>query len=370
MGLLATAATGLAGLLSPILGQPAQPTPVKAPEAALVAAPATGVRGTMIMVHGGGWTGPGPLSQKALMTTPGETLLQRGWKIVSVDYHAGAAGLQDVVDAIGGELVQPTGGLLCLYGESAGAQLALVAASRVPGVDCVVAMGPPADFETYQAEAQASHDPNRTIIANQMAAVWGSTPAERAANDPVKLAGAIASDVLILREADDPLIPIEQVENFLAARPTTQRAELEAAPGSDLRSFFVHGTLSDGGRGQYRAAIGSFVDRVAAAYDAERAAARMGCKGITRSVTSGGVARVQKALTCLAKADRRARKAGAKRARTTSRTVRGELNAARAWNALRASIGGRRALAALAAGRAKASVRSGNPTSVTLRVRR
>jgi acetyl esterase/lipase len=369
MGLLAAAATGLAGLLSPILGQPAQPQPVREPQAALVAAPST-VRGTMIMVHGGGWTGPAPMAQKALMTTPGETLTQRGWKIVSVDYHAGAAGLQDVIDAAGAELVQPTGGLLCLYGESAGAQLALVAASRVPGVDCVVAMGPPADFETYQAEVRASHDPNRTIIADQMAAVWGSSPEARAANDPVKLAGSIAANVLMLREADDPLIPIEQVENFLAARPTTERAELEAAPGSDLRSFFLHGTLSDGGRGQYRAAIGAFVDRAAAARDAERAATRLGCKGVARSVRSGGVARVQKALRCLAKADRLARRVGAKRARTTSRKVRGELNAARAWSALRASVSGRRALAALAAGRAKASVRSGNPTSVTLRVRR
>jgi acetyl esterase/lipase len=369
MGFLATAATGLAGLLSPLLGTPAQPQPVQAPGPALVASPSP-VRGTMIIVHGGGWTGPAPVSQKALMTTPGDTLTQRGWRIVSVDYRAGSAGLQDVIDAVGSELVQPTGGLLCIYGESSGAQLALVAASRVPGVDCVVALGPPADFEAYQAEARASNDPNRSIIADQMAAVWGSTPEERASTDPVKLAGAIAGDVLIMRQADDPLIPIEQVESFLAVRPTTQRAELEAAPGSDLRSFYLHGTLSDGGWTQYRATLGSFVDRVAAAYDAERAASRTGCKGVRRSFAAGGLARVQKALTCLARADALARKAGAKRATTTTRRVRGELNAARAWNVLRASTSGRRALAALAAGRAQASVRSGNPSNVTLSVRR
>ena len=129
MNLLAIAATSLSGLLTPIIaGQPA-PAPIQTPSAALVATPAP-VRGTMIMVHGGGWSGPGPLSQQPLMTMPGETLSQRNWRIVSIDYHAGAAGLQDVIDAAGSELTQPTGGLLCIYGESAGAQLALVAAPR------------------------------------------------------------------------------------------------------------------------------------------------------------------------------------------------------------------------------------------------
>jgi len=40
------------------------------------------------------------------------------------------------------------------------------------GIRFLVAMGPPADFEAYQAEVQRSNDPNRQIIATQMAAVW------------------------------------------------------------------------------------------------------------------------------------------------------------------------------------------------------
>src|SRR5688572_28374720 len=142
MGLLATAASGLAALLGPLFGgQPAAPQPERLPEPPLVSTPSS-VRGTMIMVHGGGWTGSAPVSQKALMTMPGETLTQRNWRIVSVDYKAGAGGLQDVIDVAGAELSKPTGGLLCIYGESAGAQMALVAASRVSGVDCVIAFAP------------------------------------------------------------------------------------------------------------------------------------------------------------------------------------------------------------------------------------
>ena len=370
MSLLTIAATGLAGLLSPLFpGQPASPPPAPTPSQALVDTPVP-VRGTMIMVHGGGWTGPAATSQRALMTMPGETLRQRNWRIVSVDYHAGAASLQDVVDAANAELSQKTGGLLCIYGESAGAQLALVAASRVPGVDCVVALAPPADFEAYQAEVDRSNDPDRRIIANQMASVWGSTAEQRAPNDPVKVAKSIQGDVLLMRQADDPLIPIEQIDNFVAARPTSQRVELESSAGFDLNQFYLHGTFSDNGRSQYRAALGGFVDRAATAYTAERNATRTGCKGVTRTVTAGGAARVQSALRCLARADSLARKAGAARARTLSKKVRGEVNAARAWTALRTSTSGRRALAALAAGRARASLRSGDPSRVTLRVMR
>lgn len=371
MSLLPIAATGLAGLLGSLLGPPQPaPQPIRFPSSALVAAPAGTPRGTMIMVHGGGWQGPGAMAQKQLMTMPGDRLTERGWRVVSIDYHAGAPGLQDVLDAAGAELAAPTGGPLCIYGESSGAQLALVAASRLPEVDCVVAVGPPADFEAYQAEAQSSNDRNRRIIAEQMATVWGAEAAERAPNDPIKVAGSIAADVLMLREADDPLIPIEQVDDFVAARPTTQRVELESAPGSDLGGFFLHGTLSDSGRDEYRAAIGSFADRAVVAHAADLAAERTGCGGVTRSVTQGGTTRLQKALRCLARTDAPTRRMRAPRGGTTIRRVHGEVNAARAWRLLRASTSGRRALAALAAGHARTTVRSGDPTRVTLRMHR
>ena len=373
MRLLATAiATGLAGLLCLVAsGQQAQAEPLRTASAPLTSSPAT-VRGTMIMLHGGGWTGPGPTSQKRLMTMPGETFLAHGWRIVSVDYRAGADSLTDVLDAAGAEATQATGGLLCVYGESAGAQLALVVAARLSAVDCVIAVGPPTDFETYLGEVGASNDPERKAVADQIEAVWGATPEDRAPEDAIKLVSSIGADVLLMREADDPLIPIEQIENFVAARPTTQRVELQGVPGgpADPSQIYLHGTLSDAGRGQFHAALGSFVDRAAESYAAERAAARTRCKGVTRTFPQAGNSRVQTALRCLARKDASARKAGAGAAKTTSRRVRGEVNAARAWAALRGNRAGRRVLAALAAGRARSTVRSGDPSRVTLRVKR
>ena len=79
MRLLSIAAICLAGLLCLIFsGQQALAEPLREASAPLTASPPA-VRGTMIMLHGGGWMGPGPTSQKKLMTMPGKTFLEHGW---------------------------------------------------------------------------------------------------------------------------------------------------------------------------------------------------------------------------------------------------------------------------------------------------
>ena len=89
----------------------------------------------MILVHGGAWRGPDSREQARLLREPGDLLLRRRWRVVSVDYRQGAQGLRDVVAAI--ERLGPRrgGAPLCLYGESAGGQLALVAAAERPSLD-------------------------------------------------------------------------------------------------------------------------------------------------------------------------------------------------------------------------------------------
>lgn len=370
---LPIAATGLLGLLNPFFGPPkppAPPPPVPPTVAEPISASPPGkTRGTMLLLHGGGWTGPDREAQRQLMRQPGEMLSARGWRVVSVDYAAGRAGLQDVLDAAGQELRRPSGALLCIYGESSGGHLALIAAARLRAVDCVVAAGAPMSFALYRAEARASGDRNRGMVADAIGETFGTDPAQTVEWEPAAVAPRIAADVLLLHESDDTLVPVAQSDAFMAARPTTQRAELPSGDQADPAAWWLHGTLSEEGRARYASALGAFADRAAAAHRDERRARRLRCSGVTRSVAQVGERRVRRALRCLARRDARARRAGPARG-TYRKRARGEVNAARAWALLRRSRSGRSALAGLARGRARALVRSGNPSRITVRPRR
>ena len=378
------ALAALAGLLA-FLGAPAspaaakpldlpsllkpKPVPVVAPVAAPVSADPSGTapRGTMIMVHAGGWAGHDAHAQQLLMDRPGDLLLGRGWRVVSLDYEEGTAGLQDVLDAAGAELARGTGGgPVCLYGESAGAHLALVAAARLRAIDCVIGLGTPTDLSLYQAEAAASPDARLKMVAGQMTRFFGSGPADVAPWNLVDLAPSIHADVLLMHEAADEVVSAQHDDRFQAARPTTQLVELAAGGPGDVD--FMHGTVSDAGRGKYMAAIGAFADRAVAARAAERNAAGTGCSGTGRSLAEAGLNTIKRALRCLARKDAAIRRAGGWK--RTSVRLRGEVNASRIWSSLRRTKSGRRALAATAAKRAKLSVRAGDRTQVVLRAAR
>ena len=364
---LATTVAAIGGLLGG--GRDAQPP--QEPAQPVAASPSSSTKGTVVMVHGGGWRGFDERGQQALMRRPGQLFLDRGWRIVSVDYRAGQDGLQDVVDVVARELALPTGGLLCLYGESAGAHLALLAASRLGGVDCVMAAGPPTDLLAYLAEAGASGDANRTVIANLMRQWFGSTPESLAPWEPVRKARTLPADVLLLRQTGDLAIPRDQIDRYVAKRPTARHAELESAGEVSADTWWLHGTLSAEGRRRFRGELGGFADRSVAAHRAERRAKRR-CSATQRTITGSRADRSRLAarLRCLARNDSKVTRGHAVRARTMSVRLRGRVNAARAWAALRRKLSGRRALAALAAKRATVTLRRGAPSRLTVRVRR
>ncbi len=346
-----------------------KPVPVVAPVAEPITADPPGAvpRGTMIMVHAGGWAGHDAHAQRLLMERPGDLLLGRGWRIVSLDYEEGTAGVQDVLNAAGAELTRNTGGgPVCIYGESAGAHLALVAAARLRAIDCVIGFGVPTDLALYHEEAAASPDARLKMVADQMTRFFGTAPAEFAPWNLVTLAPSISADVLLMHEASDEVVSAQHDARFQAARPTTQLVDLAAGGPED--GYFMHGTVSDAGRGKYMAAIGAFADRAVAARTAERSAARTGCSGVNRSVAEVGLSGLKSSLGCLARKDGGA---GSRRGWTrTNVTLHGEVNASRIWSSLRATKSGRRALAAAAAKRARVSVRTGDRTRVVLRAAR
>jgi dienelactone hydrolase len=353
-----------AALLPPLF----QPSPAIPPVAAPISAdPAGEARGTMILVHGGAWAGHSALGQQLVMDEPGALLVARGWRVVSVDYEEGAAGLQGVLDVVGAELARNAAGPLCLYGESAGAHLALVAASRLPAIRCVIGIATPTDFVRFEAEGDASGDPDVRIAASRIERFFGTTADELAPWNLVTLAPALQADVLLLHESDDPLVPAVDAEHFQAALPTTQLVELEAGDPADPSTKFRHGTISQAGRAVYAAAIGSFADRALVVHEAERLAAGLGCAHADDFVTRVGVPALRRALRCLALEDLPSLREATGDWRRTTIRLRGNLDAALIWAQLRTTVSGRRALIALAARRATVALRIDERSRVIVR---
>ena len=356
----------------PSFSKPA-PLPVIPPVAAPISVdPATGpARGTVIMVHAGGWAGHDAFAQDALAKSPGNIFLERGWRVVSIDYEDGTDGLQDVLNTAGAELARRTGdGPLCIYGESSGAHLALVAASRLRAIDCVIGLGTPTDLALYAAEGSVSADARVRLVASQITRFFGTTLEQTAPWNLVALAPAIHADALLMHEADDSVVSPTHALRFQTARPTTQVVALEAGDPGNPANDFMHGTVSDIGRGRYASAIGAFADRAVAARAAERDAAATGCSSVSRSLGEVGLAGLKSGLRCLARKDTEALRAAGGSWQQTSVKMRGEVNAARIWGSLRGTRSGRRALAAAAKKRAKVLVETGDRTRVTLRATR
>ena len=241
-----------------------RPAPAAAPVIAPVAEPITvdpvgPVQGTMIMVHAGGWAGHDASAQRQLVDSPGDVFLKRGWRIISIDYNEGTAGLQDVLNTAGAELTRKTGdGPVCIYGESSGAHLALAVAARLRAIDCVAGLGTPTDIGLYQQEAAASSDLRVKQVAGRMGDFFGATPDAYASWNPVTFAATIHADMLLLHEADDEVVTALHGQRFQAAAPAPQLAELEPGDPNDETTDFMHGTISEVGRTHYASALGSF----------------------------------------------------------------------------------------------------------------
>lgn len=356
----------------PTLKPKAPPTPVIAPvQAPLSADPSGPPVGTMILVHAGGWAGHDGYAQSELLKNPGDLFRARGWRVVSIDYDEGPGGLQDLLNVAGAELARRSSdGPLCIYGESSGAHLALIAAARLRAIDCVIGVGTPTDLYQYTVEASVSDDDRVRLVSGQIMRLFGTTPEATTAWNLVALAPSIHADVMLVHETDDELVTASHAQRFAAARPTTQLVELQAGERGNAAQDFMHGTVSDVGRGQYMSGIGSFADRAVSARAAEREAARTGCSQVTRSVMDTGPERLQGALRCLARKRAGSLPSGSGRWRETSVKLRGKVNAARVWARLASSKSGKRALAAAARRRARIIVRTGDRSRVILRAAR
>ncbi|HEY8465167.1 MAG TPA: prolyl oligopeptidase family serine peptidase [Solirubrobacterales bacterium] len=111
--------------------------------------PAKGeARGTVLLLHGGGWQGD---LGRAVDRMQAPTIkLLRGWgfDVATLGYRSGEESLEDAVDAFDELRGRFPERPICVFGFSAGAQLGLIAAARRgEAVACVVDLLGPPDLE-------------------------------------------------------------------------------------------------------------------------------------------------------------------------------------------------------------------------------
>jgi acetyl esterase/lipase len=208
-------------------GVPAAP-PVGHDPVLLPAGPA---RGVVLIFHGGAWVAAGE-GMLALTRPEARGLAAAGWIAHNLDYRPGARGLTDVVAAVRWARSRYPRKRLCLYGESAGGHLALVAASRVGGVACVVAQGAPTDLVRW-----TSDDARTSGMAVHARATFGRAAGTLA--NPMWLARhhrLDATRVSLQHLAEDPMVELAQPQRFCRAHPACTVETI--APGE---TPFTHG---------------------------------------------------------------------------------------------------------------------------------
>lgn len=222
----------------------------------------------MMIVHGGGWfqVGPGMLAAERRAA---DAWRAAGWTTFNVSYRACGKSIYDVLraydavrDHVGDDVP------ICVQGDSAGGQLALLLAAKRRDVDCVIAYAAPTNFATIARQGRRAAEDGtgpralrsgaRTIRGLARAA-FGARRLER--RSPVRHVRSIRAPVLLATPVDDPLIPRAQAREFAralrAARPGAEVKVVELAPGEEP---FAHGTASPGALARLLTVVDGLVD--------------------------------------------------------------------------------------------------------------
>lgn len=208
-------------------------------------------KGLMMVVHGGGWFTVG--AGAVVATRPWADIWRnRGWETLNVTYSACAQSLSDVLwfhDAaralVGPHLP------ICAVGDSAGAQLALMAANQRSDIACVDAEGGPTDLVTLPQQQAfdastgvADQTAGPSWVQNLAIAAFGTTGL--AANSPVTAPGR--ARLLLATAQQDEFVPWAQAGEMAAAdRAAHPHAYVDTDQLAQGTYFaFTHTDLSKG----------------------------------------------------------------------------------------------------------------------------
>jgi acetyl esterase/lipase len=160
--------------------------------------PATAPHGAMLVVHGGGWSGVGQEHLDAI-APQARFFAAHGYDTYSMDYRPGADSLTDVRARF--VRLKRHYHRVCLYGVSAGGQLAMMAAILEHGAACVIAAAAPTDLPTL-AESLSS---SQSFLLAQ--AAFG-TRLKR--NSPLHHRWPRRTRLLLLYARGDPMVAADQ----------------------------------------------------------------------------------------------------------------------------------------------------------------
>lgn len=171
--------------------------------------PAQGeARGTVLLLHGGGWQGDLGRGADRLQQPTIKLLWGWGFDVATLGYRSGAAGLDDALAAFD-ELRGRAGAEepICLFGFSAGAQLSLItAARRGEDVACVIDLLGPPDLEDFGERRRSERGEDLARAA------FGGRALRRMS--PLRNADAITAPVLIGAASCDRYVAPDDHERF------------------------------------------------------------------------------------------------------------------------------------------------------------
>jgi acetyl esterase/lipase len=186
----------------------------------------------LIYVHGGGWSGFDPAFVNVYRRS-GRGLRSIGYATATLDFSAGAAGIDDIQRAYRRIRRRAGAGTpVCALGDSSGGHAALLLAAREPGLDCVVALGAPTDLTDLGDAAQPD------TIRDAAERAFGRD--RLAQYSPLTHARSIRAKLMLVRVATDPLVGAEQARRLARAVPGTR--VLVLPPGG---APFVHAAADE-----------------------------------------------------------------------------------------------------------------------------
>ncbi|WP_326950561.1 alpha/beta hydrolase fold domain-containing protein [Amycolatopsis sp. NBC_01307] len=188
----------------------------------------------IVYLHGGGWRRGSRRTTIPASLCP--TLAERGFAVAAADYRLSGearfpAQLADVRAAITWLRSEVDCAATFLWGESAGAHLALLAALDGGDVDGVVAWYPPTDLLGLPGDVDGAADVSREA---ELLGVDPAADPERArAASPLTFAHRNAPPILLMHGDADDLVPPAQSERLASAlRAAGAPVELDLVPGA------------------------------------------------------------------------------------------------------------------------------------------